>query len=91
MDIGRKERLRDAKDKLNYCLDKLEEAGQYSDEIINAEADQKQTDREELEKTFGELAGRQVEVVEDLTIEEMVGAMVAAEQELKEIEEMIEG
>lgn len=91
MDIGRKEKLRDAKDKLSYCLDKLEKADQYSDEIINAEAEQKQVDREELENNFGKLAGQQVEVVEDLTIQEIIGAIVAAEQELKEIEELMEG
>lgn len=90
MNIGRDKKIQNAMDKIGYCLDKLEDADQFTEDVINSAAHQKQVDREDLERRFGELAGWQFEVVEDLTIEEMVGALIAAERELREIDEIKE-
>lgn len=86
MDIARDEKIEDPKKRLVTCLDKLEESDQFTEDIIDAAAWQKQIERGELERNAGQLAGWQVEVVEGLTLQEMISAMVAIEQELRDIE-----
>ncbi|MBS3816847.1 MAG: hypothetical protein KGY76_04720 [Candidatus Thermoplasmatota archaeon] len=86
MDIARDEKIEHPKKRLVTCLDKMEEADQFTEDIINAAALQQGIERGELERNAGELAGWQVEVVEGLTLQEMISAMVAIEQELRDIE-----
>lgn len=89
MDIERDENIGDAKQRLRNCLDKLEDADQFTEEIIDAAALQQAMERGELERNAGQLAGWQVEVVDGLSLQEIISAMVAIEKELKDIEKLM--